>query len=34
MREIRTKNVITGIWSCPAFATYLSNKCEFFSSFF
>ena len=28
MREIRTKNVITGIWSCPAFAMYLSNKCE------
>ncbi len=34
MREIRTKNVITGIWSCPAFAMYLSNKCEFLSSFF
>ena len=27
--EIRTKNVITNLWSCPSFAMYLSNKCEF-----
>jgi hypothetical protein len=27
--EIRTKNVVTGIWSCPSFAMYLSNKCRF-----
>src|SRR5713101_5564323 len=27
--EIRTKNVVTNIWSCPSFAMYLSNKCEF-----
>lgn len=25
--EIRSKNVITGIRSCPAFAMYFSNKC-------
>lgn len=24
--EIRTKNVITNVWSCPSFAMYLSNK--------
>ncbi|KAI0281709.1 hypothetical protein BC826DRAFT_1068607 [Russula brevipes] len=24
--EIRTKNVVTGVWSCPSFAMYLSNK--------
>ena len=27
--EIRTKNVVTNVWSCPSFAMYLSNKCEF-----
>jgi hypothetical protein len=27
--EIRTKNVVTGVWSCPSFAMYLSNKCRF-----
>jgi len=27
--EIRTKNVVTNVWSCPSFAMYLSNKCKF-----
>ena len=27
--EIRTKNVVTNVWSCPSFAMYLSNKCGF-----
>ena len=28
IREIREKNVVTNVWSSPAFAMYLSNKCE------
>jgi len=28
--EIRSKNVITGVWSCPAFAMYLSDTCKSF----
>ena len=27
IRDIREKNVVTNVWSCPAFAMYLSNKC-------
>lgn len=30
VREIRSKNVITGVWTCPAFAMYLSDKCKCF----
>jgi hypothetical protein len=26
--EVRGKNVVTSVWSCPAFAMYISNKCE------
>lgn len=29
IREIRGKNVVTNVWSSPAFAMYLSNKCGF-----
>jgi len=28
--EIRSKNVVTGVWTCPAFAMYLSDKCKSF----
>ena len=31
MPDIRTKNVITSLWLCPAFAMYMSNKCAFSS---
>jgi hypothetical protein len=27
---IRSKSVITGVWSCPAFAMYLSDKGKYF----
>jgi hypothetical protein len=27
--DIRTKNVVTNLWMCPAFAMYMSNKCGF-----
>ncbi|KAH9996386.1 hypothetical protein BJV74DRAFT_827885 [Russula compacta] len=26
MPELRTKNIVTSVWSCPSFAMYLSNK--------
>ena len=29
--DIRTKNVVTNLWLCPAFAMYMSNKCAFSS---
>lgn len=29
--DVRTKNVVTNLWLCPAFAMYMSNKCAFSS---